>query len=439
MVKSFISYLSDKLLLSPKDKILLTVSGGVDSVVMAHLFAQTKYNFAIAHCNFKLRDEDSDIDEEFVKNLANNLKVELFTKSFNTKAYAKRKNISIQMAARELRYDWFNELVIEKKFDYIATAHHLDDNIETVLINFIRGSGISGLRGILPKNNNIIRPLLFASRKQIENYATARNIIFRYDKSNDSDKYIRNKIRHNILPVLYEINPSFGNTFNNTVDRLKDIEEIYKTGIENQINKVIKHDDDIVIDIKKLLKLSPAKTFLYEFLTPYGFNYTSAEDIISIINDQSGKTFLSSTHKLIKDRNNLIVQKNNVANDIVGKIEKDDEYILFPVKLKIAVEEKVPGYNLITPKTIGLFDFNKIKFPLTIRKWKQGDSFYPFGMVNKKKVSDFFINEKFSILDKEKTYLLCSEDKILWIIGHRTDNRFKVNASTKKVLKITLL
>jgi tRNA(Ile)-lysidine synthase len=435
VLKSFEAYIKKEKLFLPTERVLLAVSGGVDSVVMMELFHRAGIEFAVAHCNFKLRGKESDGDEKLVRLMAAKYHVRFYSDDFDTLKYAKEKNISVQMAARELRYDFFETIREQLKFDYIATAHHQDDSVETFFINLIRGTGIAGLHGILPKQNKIVRPLLFASKDEIIAYAKKEKLKFREDSSNASDKYLRNRIRHHLVPMLKELNPDIDKTLMNEMIRLKEVEDIYKKEIENRRKRMVKKvDNQVLISIKELNKLSPLPSYLYEFLKPYNFNEDNTNKIISVINGEAGKQFISATHRLIKDRESLIIEKLGGANvkKVVIKIKKNqDEYIRGSVKLKFEVLN--PGTEIIKSKNIAFLDFDKLKFPLELRKWREGDSFYPFGMKGKKKLSDFFINQKLSLIDKEKTWLLTSNGDIAWVAGIRIDERFKVTKATKKI------
>ena len=452
MQKALLSYIQKEKLFIPSDKILLTVSGGIDSVVMCELFHKSKLNFAIAHCNFQLRGKESDADELFVKQLANKYNVSFFCKRFNTSAYADKKKSSIQMAARELRYEWFEEIRKKENFEYIATAHHQDDSIETFFINLIRGTGISGLHGILPKQGKIIRPLLFTNRNEIETFAKKNKLQHREDSSNASDKYSRNKLRHHVMPVLKELNPALGSTINDTIQRLRDVELIYKNEIENKRKEIVKASpqpspkerettaknnvaNQCTISIKKLKTLPSYSTYLYEFLKPYNFNASTVESIIVGLNGESGKQFFSDTHRLIKDRDLLIIENTSgIKYQVLSiKIKKDQkEFAIDGIKLNFKALSKLPTSDFRLP-TCAAIDFEKLNFPLEVRKWKKGDVFYPLGMKGKKKLSDFFIDKKLSISQKENTWLLTSKGKIVWVIGLRMDERFKITDKTKKI------
>ncbi len=441
MLKSFQEFINKEKLFNAEDKILLAVSGGPDSVVMCELFCQSEYNFAIAHCNFHLRGTESDDDEKFVKNLSEKYKVPYYNVNFNTNDYAKDKKISIEMAARDLRYEWFEEVLKKENYDYIATGHHLDDQIETLFINLLRGTGIAGLHGILPKQNHCVRPLLFTFRKDIEVFIKENNLLYRQDSSNKSLKFTRNKIRHIIIPELEKINPDFKKSITNTIKYIKGTEIIYKNFVE-QKRKEIFHikNDRIYIPINEIKKLNPVNTFLYEFLMPYNFNSSVVDDIIKSLDDISGKQFFSFSHRLIKDRENLIITKKTSDIKLIRYfINKNTLVIENPIKLKITRIRWIKNDRNVTiseDKNIASIDFDKLKFPLKIRKWEQGDYFYPLGTKCKKKLSDFFIDNKFSIIDKENVWLLCSANRIIWIIGHRIDNRFKITSNTRNIYQI---
>ena len=437
MLIEFTKYCQKEKLFKPDDKILLAVSGGVDSVVMCELFYLAGYKFGIAHCNFKLRGEESDEDEKFVRDLADKYKAKFYLKTFETKKYAVSNGISIQMAARELRYKWFEELLKSENYKYIATAHHSDDQIETFFINILRGTGIAGLHGILPKQNNIIHPLLFSNRKRIEDFRKKNNLKFREDSSNISEKYLRNKIRHRIIPLLKDINPEFEQIINKNIERFRETEKIYASQIEKERNKIVEiQEDKIVFPIKKLKILDSLSTYLYEFLSPYNFSFHVVEDIVAALDDIPGKQFFSPTHRLIKDREELIITPKKHENHSVEQYTVNEKSIDKPVNLKIDKVFSVRDFKIPQSNNIACLDYEKLKFPLILRKWKEGDYFYPLGLNSRKKLSDFFIDRKFSLLDKENAWLLCSGDKIVWIVGFRIDNRFKITKRTKKIFQI---
>ena len=437
MLNLFNSYITKEKLFSKTDKILLTVSGGMDSIVMCELFHKAGLKFGIAHCNFQLRGDESEGDENFVEELAEKYKVEFHSVSFDTSTFAKKNKLSIQVAARQLRYQWFEEIREQFDYKYIATAHHQNDSIETFFINLLRGTGIAGLHGILPKQNKIIRPLLFSTREQIEIFAKKSNLKHREDSSNASDKYLRNKIRHQLIPLLKELNPNIGQTISEDIQRLGDTEKIYKKEIEAKRSKIVKEEkNSIRLSIKELKKLEPLEPYLFEFLYPLGFNSATVNEIIASLNSQSGKKFFSSTHRLIKDRDFLIIEPYQVSGQ-----KKDAKYSIKKSQKKITVENfeilcssvNAKNHKLKVSDNIANIDFNKLQFPLEIRKWEKGDVFYPLGMKGQKKLSDFFIDKKLSIPQKENTWLLTSNNQIVWVIGLRMDDRFKITDKTTKI------
>lgn len=441
MLNKFTEYIKNKKLFNKNDKILLTVSGGIDSVVMLDLFIKSGLSFGIAHCNFNLRGEESNLDEKLVKQLAQKNNIEIHTISFKTEEYAKSNGISIEMAARDLRYEWFEK--IRQKFDYsyIATAHHKNDVIETFILNISRGTGIKGLCSIQPKVNKIIRPLLFAFRKEIEEYCTTNKLQYREDASNATLKYKRNIIRHKILPELINLNPNINNTLIDDIAIFNDVEKIYKNSIEEKKERILtKKDAEILININELKKLNPLKTYLYEFLKPYNFQPKNVTDIIKSLDNISGKQFFSSSHYLIKDRNFLIISEIDI-NDDKNKnftINKETTNITSPIALNITIVDNNSVIDLseLKNENFAFLDYDLLTFPLHIRKWGNGDYFYPIGMKKRKKLSDFFIDKKFSIIDKKNTWLLCSGDDIVWVIGKRIDNRFKMTDKTKKIFVV---
>lgn len=440
MLNSFNTYIKKEKLFSKTDKILLTVSGGIDSIVLCELFHQAGLKFGIAHCNFQLRGDESDTDELFVEELAEKYEVQFHSVSFDTSAFSKKNKMSIQVAARQLRYQWFEEIRTQFDYKYIATAHHQDDSIETFFINLIRGTGISGLHGILPKQNNIIRPLLFTGKDQIEVFAKKNKLEHREDSSNASDKYLRNKIRHQLIPLLKELNPNISQTIAEDIQRLSDTEKVYKKEITNVSSKIIKEDKNgIRISIIELKKLNPIEPYLFEFLYPLGFNSATVDEIIESLTGQSGKQFYSATHRLIKDRDFLILESSS-KHQVSGqkksnhKIKKSQKSLVIDeIKLNFKSISKTAHYNLQTTNESVNIDLDKLQFPVEIRKWEKGDTFYPLGMKGKKKLSDFFIDKKLSIFEKENTWLLTSNNKVVWVIGLRLDDRFKVTDKTKKI------
>ncbi|MBA3971025.1 MAG: tRNA lysidine(34) synthetase TilS [Bacteroidetes bacterium] len=441
MLNLLTSYIQKEKLFSKSDKILITVSGGIDSVVLCELFRKAKFNFGIAHCNFKLRQKESDEDEQFAEALAEKLNVPFHTINFNTSTFAKKNKLSVQVAARQLRYEWFEQISEQFKYKYIATAHHADDSAETFFINLLRGTGIAGLHGILPKQGKIIRPLLFATKNDIIEFAKENKIKYREDSSNASDKYLRNKIRHHLIPALKDINPNFQSTIAESINHLREVESIYRKSINKKRKSILKEKDGkILISISELNKAKPPAPYLFEYLNPFGFNSSAIENILKSLDQSSGKQFFSGTHRLVKDRDLLIIDtrikkpeagKEKTKNHFIKKNQK--ELIVDGMKLNFKSFAKTSSYNLNTNNTAANIDFDKLKFPLEIRTWQKGDVFYPLGMKGKKKLSDLFTDKKLSLDKKEQVQILTSAGKIVWVIGIRMDERFKVAADTKKI------
>jgi len=415
--------------------LLLAISGGIDSVVLADLLVKLDCSVTLAHCNFQLRSEASDQDEAFVNTLAKSLKTSIFTKKFDTNIFAKQEKLSIQVAARQLRYDWFYALVNEHHFDYILTAHHADDNLETFIINLSRGTGLDGLTGIPEKNNKLLRPLLPFTRSEIEQYAKTNQLTWREDASNAETKYLRNKIRHEVIPALKSLNPNFLDGFAKTTQHLKETRLIIDEAVENAKEKIAitTKNNEIQLKVEELKKLKHPKAYLYEILKPFGF--TAWNDVASLLDAQSGKQVFSKTHCILKDRDFLIVSKNSSDNENLEFNIDENQTKIEADKIKFRISELKDDHVISHLNTI-FIDKSKLTWPLVLRKWKNGDYFYPLGMQGKKKVSKYFKDEKFSLVQKETTWLLCSDNKIIWIVNHRLDDRFKVTENTATILKI---
>jgi len=402
-------------------------------MVMLHLLQELNYTIAIAHCNFKLRGEESDGDLDFVENYANTNGIPIFTTIFNTKQFAEDYKLSIQVAARNLRYNWFYELLETENYDYIVTAHHADDNLETFLINLIRGTGLSGLVGIPEQNNQVIRPLLPFSRLQIESYLQQKKLQWREDSSNQTTKYVRNRIRKDLIPILKEINPSIIETFNKSQNYLQQTLNLATDATILVYQQVVKQENtSLLFDLKKLLKLPNFKTYLYEWLKEYQFQ--DWESVYNLVNAQSGKQVLSTEYRLIKNRDFLVLEKNKQSNLNVILVDKNQKEVKFDLNIAFTV---VKDCTAETKSSI-FVDEDKLKFPLLIRKWEQGDYFFPSGMNGKKKLSKYFKDEKMSLIEKENTWLLCSDNSIVWVINKRADKRFEAKNTTSNILKISL-
>lgn len=407
-------------------------------MAMAELFSRAGYNFAIIHCNFKLRARESDLDEQLAETMAGRYKVDFFSRSFDTAEIAKDSGDSIQMVARDLRYAYFDEVAEEHGFNYIATAHHLDDQIETFFINLTRGTGIAGLHGIRVKQGKIIRPMMFALKEEIETFVTENMLAYREDVSNRSLKYIRNKIRHELMPVFLEMNPAFREEMTANIKRLDETEVVFKQYISRVKSDILHKEGEVTaIDIQKLKALKPLQIFLYAFIMEYGFIKEDVGNIIQSMDGISGKKFLSPTHKLIIDRQNILITpiKHTFSGHEGCEIHRSTTSLKEPVNWAIE-EHNAADYIIPKEDHIASLDLEKLAFPLRVRRWQKGDTFIPLGMKNHKKLSDFFIDNKFSLLQKENTWILCSGDDIVWIAGERIDDRFKVSSNTEKVYRI---
>ena len=428
------NFISEKSLFNKEDKLILGISSGADSVCLMHILLALEYKFDLAHCNFNLRGNESDEDEIFVRKLAKEYQLQLHVKHFDTQMHAAENKISTQMAARDLRYTWFHELLTSENAKYIAIAHHANDDTETFFINLIRGSGLKGLLGIKEKIDSVVRPLMAVSRPEIEQFLKENGISFREDSSNASPKYLRNKIRHELMPLLIEMNPSIQQTINDEMKILEGVAQVYYAKMEEVRKEVIQNKNGIIqLRIAALLELNPLNNYLYELLSPYGFS--TIESIAKSLNGQSGKQFFSNTHQLVVDRKYIFISTLE-KDDIAFKILEGDFKLENPIAMNLrAVLDK----NIILDSKIAQLDFDKLKFPLTLRKWKEGDKFIPLGMQSFKKLSDFFIDNKFSILDKNKQWLLCSDNDIIWVVGHRIDDRFRIQSTTKKLYIAELL
>ncbi len=415
-------------------RLLLAISGGIDSMVLVHLLHRLNFQIAIAHCNFQLRGNESEVDENFVKEFALDNKIPFYSISFQTERYAIDNKFSIQLAARKLRYEWFNEVLVKENYDYISTAHHLDDQVETFLINFTRGTGLEGLTGIPAQNGNIIRPLLPFSREEIENYAKENAITWREDSSNTSNKYLRNKLRHDVVPTLKELNPSFLNSFQNTLSHLKESNALLEDGSQMVYEKVVEEfDDKKEINLPELIKFKNYKSYLYHWLKDYGFK--AWEDIYDLVFAQSGKQVSSESHVVLKDRTKLIVYykiENKENQEYL--IHENNKSLKFPLNIS---QCKVNNISNTSNNTI-FVDEDKLHFPLVLRKWQKGDYFYPSGLNGKKKLSKYFKDEKYSLIDKDNQWLLTSNNEIVWVIGKRADERFLVNITTQNIIKIEI-
>ena len=429
-------YIIQHQLLSGEKPVVVGISGGADSVALLHILVSLGYKCIAAHCNFNLRGDESSRDEQFTTDFTQRLQVPLCKISFETNKYAQENRLSVEMAARELRYRWFEELLNTYDADAVAVAHHRDDSVETLLINLTRGSGLTGLTGIKPKNGNVVRPLLCVSREDIYAYIENNGLEYVTDSSNSSDIYTRNFIRLKVIPLLEEINPSVKASLARTANHLYDASLIYNHSIE-EARKVITQNNRL--SISALLSFPAPATILYEMLKPYGFSRTVCESIFTVLDKDSGKIFYSSTHRLLKDRSDLLIDVLSGEDNRAYLINLEDDNVDLPVELKPEIVVIKESYQIEKDKKFAYFDFDKLSFPLVLRHWQEGDWFVPFGMKGKKKISDYFSDKKFSLFDKEKTWLLCSGQDVIWIVGERTDNRYRIEKTTKRVLKLKFI
>lgn len=433
-VKRFTEFIEQNNLFTPQNSILIAVSGGIDSVLLARLFSAAGYSFGIAHCNFGLRGSEADADQQFCRSLATQLGVPFHTINFDTTNYAGDNKISIQMAARELRYNWFEQVRQQHNYHLIALGHHKNDTIETILLNLTRGTGIAGLHGILPKNGVLVRPLLFLTREEIKAIVEEEKIPYVEDSSNASTKYARNKIRHEVVPKLRELNPNIENTFDNNLRHFRQLEELLELKVaEIRDNLFVHHDDEIHLAVDAIKTLQPQQLLLYKLLQPYGFVEPVVDDVIASLDAQSGKWFASATHRLTVDRGKLILTENRPAPAEGIIIHKTDHEVHFNGQHIAILHDDSPLIIKDNPYAVSI-DRDKLIYPLSIRHWQQSDYFYPLGMKTRKKLSDFFINLKIPLHKKQHIPLLINGNgDIMWIAGHRPDERYKVSHNTKKV------
>ena len=505
LLQDFQQFISKENLFSTKDTLLLAVSGGIDSVVLCELCKQAGYDFIIAHCNFQLRGAESNRDEEFVKDLGTKYNKQVLVKHFKTDQYAAEKKVSIQVAARELRYAWFLSIVDSRETrvgsresivdsqkavvdsrepivdsqetvvndresivdsqkavgdsresivdsqetsssglktndsrlpTFLLTAHHLDDNIETMLMNFFKGTGIAGLRAMLPKQGKIVRPLLFATKESIKNFAEENKLGWVEDSSNQSDKYARNYFRNQLIPLVKNLYPAAEHNLANNLDRFKEIELLYHQSIDQHKKKLLEYKgNEVHIPVLKLQKTVPLHSVVYEIIKDYHFNTNQTEEVIALLKSETGRFVQSATHRIFKNRNWLIISPNQLSEADHILIEEPGKVELVIGNLELGLLDELPE-NISVSSNIALLDAASIKFPLLLRKWKTGDYFYPLGMKKKKKLARFFIDQKLSKTQKENVWVIEMNKKIIWVVGHRIDDRFKITRSTKQVLQI---
>ena len=439
MLQRFLDFARQERLFSSGSRVLLAVSGGIDSMVMAWLFSNAGQEHAIAHCNFSLRGEESDGDEEFVAAYAGEHNIPFFTKRFDTLAHAARKKISVQMAARELRYTWFSSLASREGFDTVAVAHNLNDNVETFLINLLRGTGLTGLTGMNQHRNGIIRPLLFATRDEITAFASEKKIIFREDSSNAQIKYTRNRIRHMILPEMEKVNPGVLNAITDTMSHLASssaIVEIYTAHLRETLFR--SHSGNTSeADIAGLMSLKPLGPHIYELFRDFGISPRQTEEVISLLGSQTGKSLYTSTHRLLCDRGRIIITRRDAGEPVDCSFSSIDEMRMSGLFAELHIKDPSGDPLPVSPLTACL-DLDRVSFPVRVRHWEPGDRFIPLGMKQKKKISDFLTDMKIPVTEKERVLLLLSDDEVMWVMGYRIDDRFRVTDHSGKILMLTL-
>lgn len=441
-ISDFRNFAKNNGLFAPDQKILVGVSGGADSICLCHLLKKEDVSFGIAHVNFGLRDNESDEDEAFVERFASEIQVPFFQIRFNTEEFAQQNGTSIQMAARELRYQWFEKIRRQHHFHLIATAHHADDAMETFFINLAKGAGLHGLKGIPAKNGLVIRPLLFARREQIEAYIHQHNLPFRTDSSNLSDKYQRNFVRLHIIPLFREAFPAFDDTFARSLENLSEATEILDFCSEQFAKEAIeKREDGMAISIPRLFELPAPASFLFFWLKNYGFTRTVVKEIEQALRAQSGKVFFSQTHRIVKDRDFLLLShlkpgdEKNISHLLFSE---EGVFSFFHHEFKTLLTEN-NDFVVSKDANVAQLDFNKLQFPIVIRRWMPGDRFKPLGMSGYKKVSDFLTDLKLSIPQKEQTLVMCCNEEIVWVVGLRIHNDFKITEKTGKIFEIKIL
>jgi tRNA(Ile)-lysidine synthase len=450
MLERFREYIKEHQLLGRNSSLLIAVSGGMDSVVLTHLVHAAGYDLSIAHCNFQLRGKESDEDEEFIRKLALHYGARYHSKQFHTTDFASDNRMGIQEAARKLRYSWFMELAAEHAYDCIVTAHHADDLAETVILNLTRGTGIAGLHGILPRRGKLIRPLLFATRREVSEYAERHKLAYREDSSNMDIKYARNRIRRDVMPVLSELNPNVVETMVKHASIISDVEALLDQYCldflaENEVRST--EGSDIIFNTAELLVIPGARYLLYRLLKPYGFNPAVCGDIFRALNTRkTGEVFYSERYKAVHDRDHLVViEHEQTGDDVTYTIHEDDDGLLMQfgsmefTMFHLPEGSRIHDHVDFSNNYIAYVDADKVKYPLEVRTWRKGDQFRPYGMKGKKLISDFFTDIKMPLYMKSRTYLVLSGGKIIWVAGHRVDERVRITDDTNKILKMRII
>lgn len=442
LVTAFQQHIKDKNLFPAKAGLFIAVSGGIDSVVLCHVCSLAGYDFTILHCNFTLRGEDSDKDALFVGELGKTLGVPVKTKRFDTAVYAAEHKLSTQVAARTLRYNWFKAIMEEDRTEagsYLLTAHHMDDDVETMLMNFFKGTGMAGLKGIPQKQDNIVRPLLFATKKDLQAYAAAYHLTWVEDKSNAETKYTRNYFRNLVLPLVKEKYPAAEENLYHNIQRFKEAETLYQQAIAVHKKKLLKAKGaEVHIPVLQLRNVQPLSTIVYEIAKPYHFTAAQTGDILSLLDATTGKYVQSSTHRILRNRNWLIISPLQTVQDVHLVIDGEGEYAFADRVLQIQQQEK-PAAVTTTDKSKVCINGKLLQYPLLLRRWKPGDYFYPLGMRKKRKLARFFIDQKISANDKEKIWVLEMNKQVVWVVGHRIDDRFKITDSTDSFVALTVV
>ena len=448
MLEQFQAYINRYNLIAKGEKVILALSGGIDSMVLADLLLKAKVEFVAAHCNFHLRGDESDGDDWFVRKFAENRGIQCFVKHFETEKYAAKHGISIEMAARDLRYAWFEQLRQQLGYDKIAVAHHADDQAETFFINLLRGAGLNGLKGMKPQNGVIIRPLLWASREQIRKYAVENHIVWREDHTNVESVYLRNRIRNQLLPVFDELQPKARQGLYKSLEHLSAENELYRALLKEKLAQIVQHRDEV--QSLPYSALTPSNTsyfsiqhsafqLLFEWLRDYGFNTDQCHFIYDAIGTGIGNQYCSPTHCVVIGRDDLQLSEIKEKTDDEIQIEIGEEAIVSPIHLCFSKLKKTEDFVIDKSPDVAQLDFDTLKFPLTLRHWRHGDRFCPLGMKGSKLLSDFFVDQKFSECQKQSVWLLVSADgEILWVVGCRIDDRYKIGEKTRAVFECKL-
>jgi tRNA(Ile)-lysidine synthase len=439
--EKFTQFIQQNALFNPEERVLLALSGGKDSVLMAHLFQAAGYRFGLAHANFGLRAAESDADERFCEAFAKQLDVPFYTTRFQTQAYAQAEQLSIQMAARELRYQWLEHLRQSEGYHYVAVAHHQNDSVETILLNLVRGTGVSGLHGILPKRDFLIRPLLYLSKVEVDALVAKEGLAYREDSSNQSLKYARNKIRHEVVPVLKELNPSLEHTFEQNARRMAELEELLHQRVAELREQLFETAaaGTLRIALAPLKTLRPQKTLLFELFKPYGFTESVLADLCASWDGQVGKVFQSVTHELLLDRDYLYLSTALFASPLATTVQPNQTDISWNRQHYTLKNIDIAEFVLEKTNQKAQLNADLLVYPLVLRSWQIGDTYQPLGMQGQKKLSDLFIEHKMPRNQKINTLVLQNGNgDIVWVAGMRIHERYKVGSNTKKVLILAL-